>query len=120
MVLTPSPSHSITTTAAIRDSGIAARLMSVVLKFQRNRKSTTVTMTAPSARADWTFQTARRMKSACWKAFVSIRTSGGRVGARAARVSSMRRVTSRVLAWGCFWIVATTAGRPLKLPSPRL
>ncbi len=120
IVLMPRPYHAITTTAATSESGIAVRLMNVVRKFQRKRNRTTVTITAPSASAAFTLPIARSMKSACWNALVSIVTSGGSPAFIPASVASIRWVTSSVFACGCFWIVATTAGRVLKLPSPRL
>jgi hypothetical protein len=89
IVLIPIPSHSRTRTAATRESGIAVRLMNVVRTFQRNRNRTTVTMTPPSTRAALTLPMARWMKSAWRKAAASTRTSGGRLGRRAARVSSI-------------------------------
>ena len=62
----------------------------------------TTTRTPPSISDACTLPMARRMKSACWKAFVSIVTSAGSVRFRSASVFSICSVTSSVLAFGCF------------------
>ena len=49
-----------------RESGIAVRVMTVVRKFSRKRKSTMTTSSEPSRTASSTFPTARSMKSA-WR-----------------------------------------------------
>ena len=93
MVLMELPMASRISTAATRESGMAVKEMKVVRKFQRNRKSTTVTMIPPSRMEAWTLPTARLMKSACWKALVSITTSSGRVARSSSMVDSMALVT---------------------------
>ena len=119
IVLTVIPSASIAITATSSDSGSDASEISVGRSWNRNRNRITATRIAPSRSATDTLRTAVPMKSA-WRALSrSMIIPSGRPRWIASSSRSMRAVSSRVLAPGCFWIPITTAGRASDEPVPR-
>ena len=107
-------------TAATSENGMAAREMNVARTFIRNTSRMIATSTPPSRRAAVTFSIATEMKSACRKMCRSTFRPFGNVGSSSSSAASSRRVSSSVLASGCFITARMTAGWPLALPSPRL
>ena len=61
------PSHLKVSSVIANDNGIAMSVMKVVRKLSRNRKMTSVTITAPSTMALFRLPMALVMKSACRK-----------------------------------------------------
>ena len=111
MVLRVPPKAEMTRTPATSERGMARAEIKVARRLPRKRKSTISTRKAPSRSAIDTLRTATEMKSACRKFWVSIFTPAGNAFARSASTRSVSRVSSRVLAPGCFWTLKTTAGR---------
>ena len=112
-----SPSPAKTSAVVSTESGIAASVMRLVRKFQRNRKSTTKTQIAPSRIACTTLSTAVRMKSACRNSRSSRTPPGSAIPPRTA---SSCRSSALVSTPGCFWIATITAGPPRVVPSSRM
>ena len=111
MVLRVAPKSDRMRTPDTRERGMATAEMSVARTLPRNRKRTTSTRMAPSRSARVTLRMATSMKSAWRKFSFSITTPGGSARATPSSAASMRRVSSSVLAPGCFWTERMTAGR---------
>ena len=118
MVLISSPKARISIRPITSDRGMALRVITAVRQFIRNSTITTDTIRMPSIKEVLTFLIAVSMKLACRKVRVTS-MSPGRVLLRAAIRASTSRVTLGVSMSGCLLIISTTAGLPLKLPSPR-
>ena len=90
----------------------------VVRRFIRKKKSTIITISAPSRSDDCRLLTELDMKS-LWRNISSeICTYGGRVAAIEFSSSSMRSVSWIVAASGCLVTVSNTAGRALTEAEP--
>ena len=105
------PNQSKTSAVRIIESGMAVRLMTDVLKFQRKRKRTMMTRIAPSRRASNTLARAASMNSSCLNILLWNTISGGSSSCSRSRDSSTFRVSSSVSAPGCFWIARMIARR---------
>ena len=118
IVLTAMPKAAIAMIATASESGIATTEIAVVCHRPRNASRTITTSTAPSRKANVTFRTATLMKSACRNRSVSMVMPGGRVRFRSVKAASIRPVSSKVLAPGCFCTAITTPGSALIDPVP--
>ena len=104
--------------ATTSESGMASTEMLVARTSPRKRKRITTTRMAPSRRASITFATARRMKLDWRKSSVWRRMPSGSVRWIASSSPSMRSVSSKVLAPGCFCTESTTPDVAFTEPSP--
>ena len=110
MVLMFMPIRWSATSVPSSDSGMATTEMTVVRKLPRNRKSVTMTNSAPSTSARPTLPTDASMKSAWRKMRLSMVTSGGSDLRMSSRLRSMFSVTRSVLTLGCLDMDSMTQG----------
>ena len=111
IVLMVMPSSEMTVTPATSESGIARAEMRVVRTLPRKRARTKTTKNAPSRSARVTLSIATSMKSACRKFSFSSTTPSGSEASSRSMTLSIFRVSSRVLALGCFCTDRMIAGR---------
>ena len=107
------PSHSNTTAVTASDSGIATSEITVVRADSRKANSTIATMMAPSRSASATLPIEALMKSAWRNSTRGSASPGGRPCFSSPSAASICAVSFTVSASGCFWMLITTAGRPL-------
>ena len=114
-------SNALNTSAEMTmESGMAVSVIAVVRTLSRNRNSTITTRMAPSRRASSTFPMAASMNGAWRNTSGWSVTPAGSVLARSSSAASICRVSSTVLAPGCFSTETMTPGRPFTPASPRL
>ena len=108
-----------TTTAASSDNGMAASEMAAVRRLNRNKPST-ITTSAPPINSEFrtlpvavAMKLAGRNRSAC-----KVTCCPASPDSRPESACSMRRVTSKVLAWYCSEITSCTLGLPLMDAAP--
>ena len=111
IVFSVPPNSDMVRTPTTSERGMATAEMSVVRRLPRKRNRMISTRIAPSRRATETLWMATSMKSACRKFSFSMTTPAGSVFSTWARTPSSVRVSSSVLASGCFWTLRMTAGR---------
>ena len=102
IVLMVPPSARSVITASASERGMASTEIAVVRAFHRKRKRMATTSRAPSRSAVTTLSTASEMKSACRKMPRSNETPPGSEGSIRSSSVSILRVSSSVLAPGCF------------------
>ena len=117
MVLIVSPIQYSTTIVAVSDNGMAVKLITAVRQSYRNRTSTITTRMQPVSSADVRFLIDRSIKVAGRKIVGTISTSLS-PGFMAARASSTLRVTSSILAAGCFSTISNRPTPSLMMASP--
>ena len=120
IVLIVMPSSFMAKIATTSESGIATMEMAVARRFQRKTKRMITTKIAPSRSAATTLCTATVMKSACRKSRECTIMPFGSVFCMSTSSRSIRSVSSRVFAPGCFCTASTTPGFALTDPSPYL
>ena len=108
------PSHWNTSAVTASDSGMATSEITVVRTDSRNANSTMATMMAPRSRsASATLPTDALMKSAWRNSTRGSARPGGRPCFSSESADSICALSFTVSASGCFWMLTTTAGRPL-------
>ncbi len=102
IVLIVPPMPLITSTAAMRESGMAVSVMSVARTFIKNRNIMMTTRIPPSRRASSTFLTATCMKLAWRNKSRSMTMPSGRSAWSSFKTRSSSCVSVKVFALGCF------------------
>ncbi len=97
-------------TAVSSDKGIASNVMTLGRRLMVKNTTTTTTMRPPSIRAVIVLAIDASMKLACRNRFLLITMPSGSASWISSSARSSLRVSSSVLAPGCFWTARITAG----------
>ncbi len=113
MVLMVPPVAFMARMATTSDRGMAIRVINVERTLTRKTNTIAMTRMAPSRSASSRLSMETEMKSAWRNSPVSICMPSGSEAWISASTASRRRVSSSVLAVGCFWMPTITASFPL-------